>query len=506
MPANSDQEKVFSYDNLNGSNKVDTFRNRWVIPIVILAVLVYGAAQLAGWSINAVVLTITLMIMLCLLKVPVAIALVSAALLGGVHAGLSINETITALNDNLLIGSQVGMTYIMIGAFAVALARSGILELLARKISSQLGSDENQTGKGIKWLLFAIFLFASLVSQNLVPVHIAFIPILIPPLLVVMNRLRIDRRAVACILACAISTSYLLLPTGFGAIYLNEILLANVNSIGEPLGLAITTSMPPRAMFIPVMGILAGMLVAVLITYRKPRDYRLITATELPADNTKDGKENAMQKSITLKPAQLIATGIALAVALLFQIQFDSLFIGAMVGFIILSLAGIYRWKAQDDVFTEGLRMMAQIAVIITIASGFAGVLTATGDIEPLVKSAAEFIGDNKAFGAGMMLFVGLFITIGFGDSFASVPILAPIYIPLALALGFSPLATVALLGASAALGDAGSPASTITLGATAGLNADGQHDHIRDSVIPTFIHANFGMLLFTWIAVSVIL
>ena len=177
-----------------------------------------------------------------------------------------------------------------------------------------------------------------------------------------------------------------------------------------------------------------------------------------------------------------------------------------MIGFMILGFSGIYSWKEQDDVFTQGIRLMAEIAVIITIASGFAGVLTATGDIDPLVASATEFFGNNQLLGAAIMLLVGLFITIGFGDSFASVPILAPIYIPLAVALGFSPLATIALLGASAALGDAGSPASTITLGATAGLNADGQHDHVKDSVIPTFLHANIGMLLFTWIAVVWIL
>src|SRR5699024_12357391 len=34
-------------------------------------------------------------------------------------------------------------------------------------------------------------------SQNLVPVHIAFIPILILPLLGLFNKLQIDRRAVA---------------------------------------------------------------------------------------------------------------------------------------------------------------------------------------------------------------------------------------------------------------------------------------------------------------------
>lgn len=143
--------------------------------------------------------------------------------------------------------------------------------------------------------------------------------------------------------------------------------------------------------------------------------------------------------------------------------------------------------------------MMAQIAVIITIASGFAGVLQATGEIDPLIRTSADLIGGNMTLGAFVMLLVGLFI--GFGDSFASVPILAPIYVPLAVTLGFDPLAVMSLLGAAAALGDAGSPASTISLGVTAGLDADGQHDPIRDTVIPTFLHCNIGMLLFAWAA-----
>ncbi|MEQ5766313.1 TRAP transporter large permease subunit [Halomonas sp. H33-56] len=444
---------------------------------------------------NAAVLTILSMIVLCLLRIPVAIALISAAMLGALHAGLSMNDAIGAFNDNLLVGAQVGLTYVMIGAFAVALSRSGLLELLADAISARLGSDEQSTRKGVKWTLFGLFIVASLMSQNLVPVHIAFIPILLPPLLVVLDRLRVDRRAVACILACSISASYLLLPTGFGAIFLNEILLANVNSVGADYGLTATADMAPKAMALPVMGLVAGLVVAVFISYRRPRDYVTpsTTAAARPASPAR------------LKPLQLVITLGALAVALVFQLKFDSLLLGAMVGFLILGVSGIFRWQEQDDVFTDGLRMMAQIAVIITVASGFAGVLTATGEIEPLVAASAELIGGNMALGAAVMLVVGLFITIGFGDSFASVPILAPIYLPLALTLGFDPLAAMALLGASAALGDAGSPASTITLGATAGLNADGQHDHIRDSVIPTFLHCNIGMLVFAWIAAMVL-
>ncbi|GAB2711709.1 Na+/H+ antiporter family protein [Halomonas garicola] len=476
---------------LNQEERKDLLLKRRAIPGILMFSMIYLIAFAIGYHINAVILTIALMITLCLLQVPVAISLITAALLGGLHSGMDMTSAIAAFNDNLLIGAQVGLTYVMIGAFAVAVARSGLLDILAHKIASRLDLREGATNKGVKWIIFLTFITASAMSQNLVPVHIAFIPILIPPLLGVMNRLQVDRRAVACVLACSISASYLLLPTGFGAIYLNEILLANVNDVGQAYDLTATASMVPKAMFLPVMGILVGMLVAVFYTYRKPRDYQTVPLTDLHVE----------QSPQTLKITQLVTTLLALAVALICQLKFDSLMVGAMIGFIILSFTGIFRWNEQDDVFTEGLRMMAQIAVIITIASGFSGVLSATDEIAPLVSATADMVGGNMALGAALMLIVGLFITIGFGDSFASVPILAPIYIPLAITLGFSPMATIALLGAAAALGDAGSPASTITLGATAGLNADGQHNHINDSVIPTFSHANFGMLLFAWIA-----
>ena len=111
------------------------------------------------------------------------------------------------------------------------------------------------------------------------------------------------------------------------------------------------------------MGILAGMLVAVFITYRKPRHYQIVSPAKTPAE----------EKEIKINATRLTATMAALVVALICQLRSDLLFVGAMAGFVILSSVGIFRWRDQDDVFTEGLRMMAQIAVIITIASGFAG-------------------------------------------------------------------------------------------------------------------------------------
>lgn len=89
------------------------------------------------------------------------------------------------------------------------------------------------------------------------------------------------------------------------------------------------------------------------------------------------------------------------------------------------------------------------------------------------------------------MMLIGLVITMGIGTSFGTIPVLAVLYVPLCASLGFSVGGTVILIAAAAALGDAGSPASDTTLGPTAGLNADGQHDHIWDTCVPTAILYN---------------
>lgn len=166
---------------------------------------------------------------------------------------------------------------------------------------------------------------------------------------------------------------------------------------------------------------------------------------------------------------------------------------------------GVVPWREADSIFTGGMRMMALIGIIMITAQGFAAVMMATGQIEPLVQATAEIFGDNKAMAAFAMLLVGLLVTMGIGSSFSTLPIISAIYVPLCLALGFSPLATVAVIGTAGALGDAGSPASDSTLGPTSGLNADGQHDHMRDTVIPTFLHYNIPLLLAGWAAAMVL-
>jgi predicted histidine transporter YuiF (NhaC family) len=72
----------------------------------------------------------------------------------------------------------------------------------------------------------------AIASQNILPIHIAFIPLLVPPLLYVLTKLQLDRRLIACVMTFGLITPYMFLPVGFGNIFLNQILLANVAKSG----------------------------------------------------------------------------------------------------------------------------------------------------------------------------------------------------------------------------------------------------------------------------------
>jgi predicted histidine transporter YuiF (NhaC family) len=196
---------------------------------------------------------------------------------------------------------------------------------------------------------------------------------------------------------------------------------------------------------------------------------------------------------------------VAIAVAFVVQLWLGSMILGALAGFVLFNVSGVVKWKEADDLFTEGMKMLAMIGFIMIAANGFAEVMRETGEIATLVEGSVAVIGENKALAALLMLVVGLLITMGIGSSFSTIPIIAALYVPLALQLGFSPLAIVALVGTAGALGDAGSPASDSTLGPTAGLNVDGQHNHIWDTVVPTFLHYNLPLLAFGWLAAMVL-
>lgn len=448
---------------------------------------------------NAVLIAVLVMLILSVARVHVVISLFIGALVGGLISGIGLGPTMVAFQDGLAGGAKIALSYALLGAFAMAVASSGLPTLLARWIMSKIGNTEESANRRAvlvtKWLMVAGVLAMAIMSQNLIPVHIAFIPLIIPPLLGVMNKLRIDRRLIACTLTFGLVTTYMWIPVGFGSIFLNEILLGYIRKAGlDTTGINIM-----QVMSIPALGMIAGLIIAVGFSYRKPRDYE-----NRPLEAAHSVEEITRYKIIVAIIA-ILATFIVQVVMQLADSEADSLLIGALTGLAVFLVTGAVNWKEADDVFTSGMKMMALIGFIMITAQGFAAVMTATGQVETLVDASAALFGSNKAMGALVMLIVGLIVTMGIGSSFSTLPIIATIYVPLCLALGFSPAATVAIVGAAGALGDAGSPASDSTLGPTAGLNADGQHDHIRDSVIPTFLHYNLPLIVSGWVAAMVL-
>ena len=448
---------------------------------------------------NAVLIAVLVMLILSVARVHVVISLFIGALVGGLISGIGLGPTMVAFQDGLAGGAKIALSYALLGAFAMAVASSGLPTLLARWIMSKIGNTEESANRRAvlvtKWLMVAGVLAMAIMSQNLIPVHIAFIPLIIPPLLGVMNKLRIDRRLIACVLTFGLVTTYMWIPVGFGSIFLNEILLGNIRKAGlDTTGINIM-----QVMSIPALGMIAGLIIAVGFSYRKPRDYE-----NRPLEAAHSVEEVTRYKVIVAIIA-ILATFIVQVVMQLADSEADSLLIGALTGLAVFLVTGAVNWKEADDVFTSGMKMMALIGFIMITAQGFAAVMTATGQVETLVDASAALFGSNKAMGALVMLIVGLIVTMGIGSSCSTLPIIATIYVPLCLALGFSPAATVAIVGAAGALGDAGSPASDSTLGPTAGLNADGQHDHIRDSVIPTFLHYNLPLIVSGWVAAMVL-
>jgi putative amino acid transporter len=436
---------------------------------------------------NAVVIAVLAMLILSLLRVNVVLALIAGALIGGLTGGLSIEKTIEVFTGGLGGSAEVALSYALLGGFAVAISKTGLPNLIVDWMIGMIGKNGESKAKTYsKAIIVILILMMAIFSQNLIPIHIAFIPILIPPLLIVFNELKIDRRLIASVLTFGLTAPYILLPVGFGGIF-HDILATNMADSGMEIDMGDI----PTAMLLPVAGLVVGLLIAIFVSYRKPRIYQ-------------DHQVVQIEKSEYSKMG-IIFSIVAIVAALAAQLYFGSMIIGALAGILVVYASGAIRWREADNLLTEGMKMMAFIGFVMLAAFGFADVLKETGDVETLVAQAADAIGNNKALGALAMLVVGLLVTMGIGSSFSTIPIIATIFVPLSLQLGFSPMATIAIVGTAAALGDAGSPASDSTLGPTAGLNADTQHNHIWDTVVPTFVHYNIPLIIFGWIAAMVL-
>lgn len=449
---------------------------------------------------NAVVLSVIVMLALSVARVHVVISLFVASVVAGLVAGMGISGTMVAFQTGLAGGAKIALSYALLGAFAMAVAHSGLPALLARAIVNRMrnadAASSARVARGAKWGIVGGVLVMGVMSQNLIPIHIAFIPLLIPPLIGVMNELKMDRRMIACAITFGIVTAYMFFPIGFGRIFLHDILYKNINDAG----MDVSSVNPMAAMAIPAASMAIGCAIALFFSYRKPRTYE-----QRDSSFTSSEDKPIDMKKVLAAVAALVVCFVIQTVLTRMDSEADPLLVGSLVGLCMMLFMRVVPWQQADDVFSGGMKMMSLIGLIMITAQGYASVLNESGQIKPLVDGTAALFNGSKVLAAIIMLLVGLVITMGIGSSFSTLPIISAIYVPLCLTLDFSPMATVAIIGTAGALGDAGSPASDSTLGPTAGLNVDGQHDHMRDTVIPTFLHYNVPLLIGGWVAAMVL-
>ncbi|GAA9074812.1 Na+/H+ antiporter family protein [Helicobacter pylori] len=421
------------------------------------------------WS-NPAFVAIICMCVLSLLRLNVMLSMISATLIAGLMGGLGITESFNAMIDGMKGNLNIALSYILLGALAVAIAKSNLIKVALSKLIGLMNYKRST--------FCFLIAFIACFSQNLVPVHIAFIPILIPPLLHLMNRLELDRRAVACALTFGLQAPYLVLPVGFGLIFQTTI-LEQLKANGVSATLAQITGV----MWIAGLAMVVGLFAAVLMLYKKPRHYK----------EKSFNIEN--YDSLQLNYHDYL-TFIGIIVAFAIQLATDSMPLAAFLALAIILLGRGIKFKETDSLMDDSVKMMAFIAFVMLVASGFGEVLQKVHAIEGLVNAITSVV-QGKLLGAFLMLVVGLFITMGIGTSFGTIPIIAVFYVPLCAKLGFSIESTILLIGIAAALGDAGSPASDSTMGPTCGLNADNQHNHIYDTCVPTFLVYNLPLIVF---------
>jgi predicted histidine transporter YuiF (NhaC family) len=422
---------------------------------------------------NPVVVSVVLMMVLCLFNLNIVLALLVAALSAGLLGGMSLADTMTTLINGMGGNSETALSYFLLGTFAVAIGKTGLATIACKAITKVV--------KGRKIMLMFILALIACLAENAVPIHIAFIPILIPPLLELFNKMKVDRRQVACALAFGLKAPYISLPVGFGLIFYTIIAREMTNN-----GMAVEASSIVSFTWILGLGMVVGLLLAVFVAYNRPRDYADLPIANIDQHDFVD--EGFKTSHILTLAAVIIAFGL--------QLYTGSLPMGILAGLLLMIVTGALKWKDIDSTFNGGLAIMGLIAFIMLIAAGYGTVLRETRSVEHLVSAVVGMVGGDKMWGAFLMLLVGLLVTMGIGTSFGTIPIIAIIYCPLAHELGFSTGATICLIAAAAALGDAGSPASDTTLGPSAGLNADGQHNHIWDTCVPTFIFYNIPLFI----------
>ena len=210
---------------------------------------------------NPAILSVILLSLLCLMKVNVLLSLIISAIVGGLISDIKIDDIMNTFINGMGANSETALSYILLGTFAAAMAHTGMAQILGVKITNII--------KNNKYILILILTIIAILSQNLIPIHIAFIPIIIPPLISLMNKLKLDRRNISCALAFGLKAPYIALPAGFGLIF-QGLIADNMIQNGYDI---IKTNIWKYNIFIG-LAMLVGLFVAIFYSYRKERKYQ----------------------------------------------------------------------------------------------------------------------------------------------------------------------------------------------------------------------------------------
>ena len=150
---------------------------------------------------NAVVLSVIILAALCLAKVPVFFSLMISAVCAGLFSGTGITETMKLLIGGMGNNAETALSYILLGSLAYCMQETGAADIMAKKIGSLV--------KDNKILLCAIIIVIAIAAETIIPIHIAFIPILIPPLISHMNKMKMNRKMLSVSFGFGLKAPYI---------------------------------------------------------------------------------------------------------------------------------------------------------------------------------------------------------------------------------------------------------------------------------------------------------
>lgn len=426
---------------------------------------------------NPVFASVVIMLALCVLHVNVYLAIIIAAVICGLMGGAPLTEIISLFASGISSHGENAIIFIILAAIASAIVASGMSDAMAPRVSKILGQRP--------WLLLVGLIIIAALCETVITFGATFVFIIIPPLLTVFNRYSVDRRKVATAIMCGLQIGYVCIPIGYGAVF-QDMVAGVMSDCGIEityLEVAVTTW--------PIFLAMVVAAVVVAVVYRKPRTYTPVPGITAPAET--DGAQTDELPPWEFKHTMGIVAAFATPVV---QLITGSIVLGGLTALALILIFRVASIKSLDEHIYKGMKDVAAVVFVMAAGTGYANVSNAYGDVNGLVNSIVNMLGSSKLVGAFAMLVLGLIVTLGIGTSWGTVPIVGIIMVPMGLQMGFSVPAISMLICAAAVLGDAGSPASDQALLPTATLNLDGQHDHIWDTCVPSFICCNVPIIV----------